>query len=296
VVVELFIVYRKNIFCEEKIMKISVGLIQSSYTNDPRENQDKVLAYIALAHKEGAQLIVPSELYLTHYFCKNQDERCFAHALVVDNKYLREIQKICRDLKVVVPFSFFEKDGPHFYNSLACIDADGTNLGIYRKSHIPDGPGYQEKFYFRPGNTGFKVFKTKYAHIGAAICWDQWFPEAARIMTLKGADMLLYPTAIGSEPHAPDLSTKEPWQRVMRGHAVANMIPIACANRIGVEDNQSFYGSSFICDEFGENILSFDEEDGVKVACVDLAHAAQRRAAFGFFRDRRVDLYGDLLS
>jgi N-carbamoylputrescine amidase len=196
----------------------------------------------------------------------------------------------------VVPCSFFEKAGPHFFNSLAVVDADGTILDVYRKSHIPDGPGYQEKFYFRPGNTGFKVFSTAFGKLGAAICWDQWFPEAARIMTLKGAEILLYPTAIGSEPHAPWLSTKEPWIRVMKGHAVANMIPVAAANRIGVEEEQSFYGASFLCDEFGEELLHFDQEEGVKVGIVDLDKAAKSRAAFGFFRDRRVDLYQDLLK
>jgi N-carbamoylputrescine amidase len=277
-------------------MKIKLGLIQSSYSNNSQDNQEKVLDYIAQGKKLGAQVILPSELYLTHYFCKTQDEHCFTQALPTDNKYLQQIKDICKKLDVVVPFSFFEKDGPNFYNSVACIDADGTNLGVYRKSHIPDGPGYQEKFYFRPGNTGFKVFNTKYGALGVAICWDQWFPEAARIMTLKGADLLLYPTAIGSEPHAPDLSTMQPWRRVMRGHAVANMIPVAASNRIGVEDGQSFYGSSFLCDEFGDYIINFAQEDGIKVAEVDLEHAAKRRAAFGFFRDRRIDLYKDLLA
>lgn len=278
-------------------MKIRVGLIQSSYSNNQEENQEKVLDYIAQSSALGAQIILPSELYLNHYFCKTQDESCFAYAHeAFNNKFLAQIQDICRKLGVVVPFSFFEKDGPSYYNSVACIDADGSNLGVYRKSHIPDGPGYQEKFYFRPGNTGFKVFATKYARLGVAICWDQWFPEAARIMTLKGAQMLLYPTAIGSEPHAPELNTKEPWRRVMRGHAVANMIPLAASNRIGVEDGQSFYGGSFVCDEFGEYLLNFGQEDGVKVCDVDLSRASRRRDAFGFFRDRRVELYDELLK
>lgn len=277
-------------------MKISLGLIQSAYSNTPQENQDKVLAYIAEAKKLGAQVILPSELYLNHYFCKTQNDHFFSYALDADNKYLAQIQDICKKLQVVVPFPFFEKAGPHYYNSVAVIDADGSNLGIYRKSHLPDGPGYQEKYYFRPGNTGFKVFASKFGKLGVAICWDQWFPEAARIMTLKGAQILLYPTAIGSEPNAPDLCTKEPWLRVMKGHAVANMIPIAACNRVGIEEGQSFYGASFLCDEFGEELLRFQAEEGVKVASVDLDHAAKRRASFGFFRDRRTDLYDELVD
>jgi len=278
-------------------MKIKVGLIQSAYSNNAEENQEKVLNYIEQASKQGANIILPSELYLNHYFCKTQEESHFAYAHEAsNNKFLMQIQDICKKLGVVVPFSFFEKDGPSYYNSVACIDADGGNLGVYRKSHIPDGPGYQEKFYFRPGNTGFKVFGTKYGRLGIAICWDQWFPEAARVMTLKGAQMLFYPTAIGSEPHAPELDTKDPWLRVMKGHAVANMIPLAASNRVGVEDGQRFYGASFVCDEFGEDIISFDQEEGIKVATVDLDKAAQRRDAFGFFRDRRIELYNELLK
>lgn len=278
-------------------MKIKVGLIQSAYSNKPEENQEKVLNYIEQASTQGANIILPSELYLTHYFCKTQEESRFAYALEAsNNKFLMQIENICKKLGVVVPFSFFEKDGPSYYNSVACIDADGSNLGVYRKSHIPDGPGYQEKFYFRPGNTGFKVFATKFGRLGVAICWDQWFPEAARIMTLKGAQMLFYPTAIGSEPHAPELDTKDPWLRVMKGHAVANMIPVAASNRVGVEDGQRFYGASFVCDEFGEDLVSFDQEEGVKVAQVDLDKAARRRDAFGFFRDRRIELYQELLK
>ncbi len=278
-------------------MSINVGVIQSSYSDDPKENNQKVMHYLEQAKKAGAQIVLPSELYLNHYFCKTQDERYFSYAHEIENHpYLAEIAQLCKKLSLVVPWSFFEKSGPHYFNSLAMIDADGKILGVYRKSHIPDGPGYQEKFYFRPGNTGFKVFDTKYGKLGAGICWDQWFPEAARIMTLKGADILFYPTAIGSEPHAPWLSTKEPWLRVMKGHAVANMIPVVAANRIGNEDGQEFYGASFISDEFGNDLVSFNEEDGVKVAPVDVAKAAKNRASFGFFRDRRVDLYGSLLD
>ncbi len=278
-------------------MVINVGVIQSSYSDDPKENNQKFIHYLEQAKKKEAQIVLPSELYLNHYFCKTQDERYFSYAHEIEHHpYLAEISQLCKKLSLVVPWSFFEKSGPHYFNSLAMIDADGKILGVYRKSHIPDGPGYQEKFYFRPGNTGFKVFDTKYGKLGAGICWDQWFPEAARIMTLQGAEILFYPTAIGSEPHAPWLSTKDPWQRVMKGHAVANMIPVVAANRVGNEDGQVFYGASFISDEFGNELVSFGEEEGIKVGAVDLAKAAKNRAAFGFFRDRRVDLYGSLLD
>ncbi|MCA9507113.1 MAG: N-carbamoylputrescine amidase [Myxococcales bacterium] len=278
-------------------MAINVGVIQSSYSDDAKVNNQKILHYIESAKKAGAQVVLPSELYLGHYFCKTQDEHYFSYAHELEHHpHLKAVRDLCKKLEVVVPWSFFEKSGPHYFNSLAMIDASGEVLGVYRKSHIPDGPGYQEKFYFRPGNTGFKVFSTKYGKMGAGICWDQWFPEAARIMTLMGAEILFYPTAIGSEPHAPWLSTKDPWQRVMKGHAVANMIPVVAANRIGNEEGQVFYGASFICDEFGSEIVSFDDEDTVKVATVDLEKAAKNRAAFGFFRDRRVDLYTSLLE
>ncbi len=279
-------------------MQVNVGVIQSSYSDNAKENNQKLIHFLEEAKKQGADVVLPSELYLSHYFCKTQDEKYFSYAHEFDgHPQFEAVSQVCKKLSLVVPWSFFEKSGPHYFNSLAMIDADGKALGIYRKSHIPDGPGYQEKFYFRPGNTGFKVFQTKYGKFGAGICWDQWFPEAARIMSLKGAELLFYPTAIGSEPHAPHLSTKDPWQRVMKGHAVANMIPVVAANRIGNEDGQIFYGSSFVADEFGSEILSFNEkEDAVKVVSVDLEIANRHRSAFGFFRDRRVDLYGALLE
>lgn len=276
---------------------IKVGVIQSAFSDDAKANNQKIIHFLEEAKKSGANIVLPPELYQSHYFCKTQENRHFQNALDVDNHpFLKEVQNVAKKLEIVVPCSFFEKAGPHFYNSLAMIDADGSILGVYRKSHIPDGPGYQEKFYFRPGNTGFKVFSTRYGKLGAGICWDQWFPEAARIMTLMGAQMLFYPTAIGSEPEAPWLSTKEPWLRVMKGHAVANMIPIAAANRIGVEDEQTFYGASFICDEFGDELVRLHDEEVVKIANVDLEKASENRASFGFFRDRRVDLYGALLE
>jgi N-carbamoylputrescine amidase len=191
--------------------------------------------------------------------------------------------------------SLFEQDGPSYYNSIAVFDADGANLGVYRKSHIPDGPGYQEKFYFRPGDTGFKAWRAKPACLGVGICWDQWFPEAARAMLLAGADVLLYPTAIGSEPENPSLDTCALWQRAMLGHAVSNVAPLVAANRVGNESGQVFYGSSFIANQRGEILaqLSRDEE-GVAVATIDLAAVRRERASWGFFRDRRPDLYGAL--
>lgn len=278
-------------------MIVNVGVIQSSYTDNAQENNQKVIHFIEEAKKQGAHIVLPSELYLGHYFCTTQDEHNFSRAHELDtHPQLEAIRQVCKKLQIVVPWSFFEKSGPHYFNSLAMIDADGAIVGVYRKSHIPDGPGYQEKFYFRPGNTGFKVFSTKYGKLGTGICWDQWFPEAARIMTLMGAEILFYPTAIGSEPHAPWLSTKDPWQRVMKGHAVANMIPVVAANRIGNENGQIFYGASFISDEFGNETLSFTDEDAVKVGPVDIEKAHKHRAAFGFFRDRRVDLYTPLLE
>jgi len=205
------------------------------------------------------------------------------------------MRDVARELGVTVPVSFFERAGQAFYNSCAIVDADGSVLGIYRKSHIPDGPGYEEKFYFRPGDTGFRVWKTRHATLGVGICWDQWFPETARGMMLLGAEVLLYPTAIGSEPHDPDLDTRDPWQRAMIGHAVSNIIPVVAANRVGTEENQSFYGSSFIADSRGDKLAELGRTDeGVILATLDLDAIARARASWGFFRDRRPELYGIL--
>jgi N-carbamoylputrescine amidase len=203
--------------------------------------------------------------------------------------------KLARQLKVAIPTSFFERDGPHHYNSLAMIDSDGEIMGVYRKSHIPDGPGYEEKYYFRPGNTGFKVWEVCGTRIGVGICWDQWYPECARAMALMGAEMLFYPTAIGSEPYDADLDTSRMWRRAMQGHSVSNCMPVIASNRIGTEGNQSFYGHSFITNEWGDLILDYGaEETGVLVATLDLAQARKHRAGMGFFRDRRPQLYGRL--
>ncbi len=209
--------------------------------------------------------------------------------------------KLAKELRVVIPVSFFENDGPHYFNSVAVADADGEILGVYRKSHIPDGPGYQEKYYFRPGNTGFKSWKTKHGVIGVGICWDQWFPECARAMVLAGADVLFYPTAIGSEPYDTALDTHKRWQRAMQGHAVANAVPVVAANRIGLEENgaatQLFYGHSFISDHTGALVENFGARDeGVLVHSFDLAEIESYRADWGFFRDRRPELYGALVE
>jgi N-carbamoylputrescine amidase len=207
------------------------------------------------------------------------------------------MRELAAELQVYIPTSFFEADGHHHYNSLAMIDDQGAVMGVYRKSHIPDGPGYSEKFYFRPGNTGFKTFKTPFGVVGPAVCWDQWYPETARMLMLDGAEILLFPTAIGSEPHDPELDTSRLWRRAMVGHAVSNVVPVVAANRIGTECGQRFYGHSFICDERGDMLAEFGADDtGVLVADLDLAAAKKHRAAFGFFRDRRPELYGRLVD
>jgi N-carbamoylputrescine amidase len=250
----------------------------------------------------GAQIVLPSELFEGHYFCRTQREEDFARARPAeDHPTLRHFQALAAELGVVIPVSFFEQAGPEHYNSIAVFDADGRDLGLYRKSHIPDGPGYQEKFFFKPGNTGFRAFRTRFGTIGVAICWDQWFPEAARAMTLAGADVLFYPTAIGSEPEEPELDSRDSWQRVMIGHAVANAAAVVAANRIGREgegrDAISFYGSSFVCDARGDKLAELGrEEPGIAMAKLDLAHIRRVRASMGFFRDRRPSLYGGLVE
>jgi N-carbamoylputrescine amidase len=262
-----------------------------------KANIAKTEGFIREAAKRGVDVILPSELFQGIYFPTRQDPKWFATAYPAsEHPCVLALKALARKLKAVIPISFFEKDGPRYYNSVAIADADGEILGVYRKSHIPDGPGYQEKYYFRPGDTGFKAWKTRAGTIGVGICWDQWYPEGARAMVLQGADLLFYPTAIGSEPYDPALDTHKQWQRVMQGHAVANAVPVVAANRIGVEENdgatQSYYGHSFIADHLGELVASFGEtEEGVLVASFDLAEIAHYRAEWGFFRDRRTDLY-----
>lgn len=276
---------------------VSVAALQTSYGSDMQANIDKTIALIRQAASQGAQIILPSELFQGPYFCTTQDERWFATAFpALEHPCVTQLIPIAKQLGVVIPVSIYERDGPRFYNSVVIIDADGTVLGTYRKSHIPDGPGYQEKYYFRPGDSGFKVWQTKYATIGVGICWDQWYPEAARAMALLGAEILFYPTAIGTEPHDGTLDTREPWRRAMQGHAVSNVMPVVAANRIGIEqglgDDQSFYGSSFIVDHRGDLVSDMNRsEEGVIVNTFDLDFLDTHRAAWGFFRDRRPDLY-----
>ncbi len=277
---------------------LATACLQAAFGPDMKANLDKVEALVCEAAAQGAQVILPPELFQGIYFPTRQDPKWFETAYGVgDHPCVRALQTLAKRLGVVIPVSFFEKDGPRYYNSVAIADADGEILGVYRKSHIPDGPGYQEKYYFRPGDTGFKAWKTKYGVIGAGICWDQWYPEAARAMVLEGAEVLLYPSAIGSEPYDQGLDTHARWQRVMQGHAVANAVPVVAANRIGLEDNdgvkQKYYGHSFIADQTGEITAELGEDtEGVIVAHFDLDVLAAYRADWGFFRDRRTDLYG----
>jgi N-carbamoylputrescine amidase len=275
---------------------LSIGIVQCALGGTRDENISRVEVLIREAANRGAKIVLTPELFEGPYFPQTEDERAFDLAAPLDgHSTVARMQALAANLGVVLPVSFFERAGQGYYNSLVTIDADGTPLGIYRKSHIPDGPGYEEKFYFRPGDTGFKVWKTRYGSIGVGVCWDQWFPEAARSMALQGAEVLLYPTAIGTEPNAPDDDTRRPWQRVMIGHAVANAMPVAAANRIGTEGGLTFYGSSFVCDHRGDMTVELgQEEEGVAVAAFDREVLRRYRANWGFFRDRRPDLYGRL--
>ncbi|MCB1503430.1 MAG: N-carbamoylputrescine amidase [Hyphomicrobiaceae bacterium] len=276
---------------------ITVAALQTAYGPDLKANIAKTEALVREAAKAGAQVILPSELFQGIYFCTEQNPRWFETAYATaEHPCVIAMQKLARELKVAIPTSFFEKDGPRYYNSMAMIDADGEILGVYRKSHIPDGPGYQEKYYFRPGDTGFKAWTTRFGRIGVGICWDQWYPEAARAMMLQGAELLFYPTAIGSEPYDDALDTHRMWQRAMQGHAVSNAVPVVASNRIGLEDNsgakQRFYGHSFIADHTGELVQKFGAKDeGVLVHTFDLSMIESYRADWGFFRDRRPELY-----
>jgi N-carbamoylputrescine amidase len=277
---------------------LTVAAIQLALTDERDTNLKRITSWVREAAAMGAQIILPSELFEGHYFCQQEREDWFLRAHPVqDHPTLNYFQALADELGVVIPVSFFEKAGPAFYNSVAVVDSDGAILGVYRKSHIPDGPGYEEKYYFRPGDTGFRVWKTRVGTIGVGICWDQWFPECARAMALMGAEILFYPTAIGTEPQDLDLDTKDPWQRVMVGHAVANAIPVVVANRIGTEGDLTFYGHSFIANHRGDTVAELAQPvDGLLSATFDLDAIAQYRAGFGFFRDRRPDLYRILLT
>ena len=276
--------------------KVTVAAIQCAFSTDMEENIARIEGFVTEAAAKGAQVILPPELFQGHYFCREEKETHFDAAYPADaHPAVLRLRAVAKKLNVVIPTSIFEREDHHFYNSLAMVDADGAVMGIYRKSHIPDGPGYEEKFYFRPGNTGFKAWKTRFGAVGVGICWDQWFPEAARAMMLKGAEILFYPTAIGSEPDNPDLDTRDLWQRAMIGHAVSNVVPVVAANRVGTEDGQVFYGSSFIANHRGDKVAELNRtEEGVITAEIDLDDVRRARAAFGFFRDRRPELYGAL--
>ena len=277
--------------------EIRVATVQCPLGDDRQTNVDRVIGHIRAAAAQGAQVILTPELFDGPYFPVEETETYFEWARPVDdNPTLQAIQAVAEELQVVLPYSFFERAGPAYYNSVAIIDADGRRRGVYRKSHIPDGPGYEEKFYFRPGETGFKAWPTRYGVLGVGICWDQWFPECARAMALMGAEVLMYPTAIGSEPVS-DEDTRDPWQRAMIGHAVANAMPVVAANRIGPEGSLTFYGSSFIADPRGDKVAELGrDEEGVAHALFDLDALRLRRASWGFFRDRRPELYGPLLT
>lgn len=275
---------------------------QMSCTPVWEENVAKGEKLVREAAAKGAQVILLQELFAGWYFCQDEKQESFALAEPASSsRLIAHFQKVAKELNVVLPISFFEKDNQAYYNSIAIIDADGTVLGVYRKSHIPDGPGYEEKFYFNPGDTGFKVWNTKYCKLGVAICWDQWFPEAARIMTLMGAEVLMYPTAIGSEPQDTGLNSSGHWRRTMQGHSAANYIPVVASNRVGKELGDKsfirFYGTSFITDPTGAIVTDAKDEDGIVLtATFDLDKITACRASWGLFRDRRPQLYRPLLT
>jgi N-carbamoylputrescine amidase len=284
-------------------MQTKLAVVQMSMTSNTDQNIEKAISMVRDALARGANLVLLPELFENLYWCQVQREQYFSLANPLEaHPFIPKFQALAKELNVVLPISFFERANHAYFNSLAMISSSGEMLGVYRKSHIPDGPGYTEKYYFNPGDTGFKTFPTSAGKVGAGICWDQWYPESARAMALQGAEILLYPTAIGSEPEAagtPD--TRHMWQRVMIGHAVANLCYLGAANRVGTETVeglvQSYYGSSFICDYTGEKIAEAnDTEETVLIAELNLEKAKVFRASFGFFRDRRPELYGSLLT
>lgn len=276
---------------------VKVAATQMSCTWDIEDNIRKAEALVREAASQGAQIILLQELFETPYFCQKEKSEYYQYATELEhNKAVNYFKGIAKELGVVLPISFYEKKNYARYNSLAVIDADGEVLGMYRKSHIPDGPGYEEKFYFNPGDTGFKVWNTRYGKIGVGVCWDQWYPEAARVMALMGAELLFYPTAIGSEPQDSSIDSKDHWQTAMLGHAAANLIPVIASNRIGVESDEdfkiTFYGSSFIAGPTGSKVAEAGRtEETVLVHEFDLDQLEIQRLEWGVFRDRRPDLY-----
>lgn len=281
---------------------VTVAATQMPCSWDTEANVARAEDIVRRAAAGGANVILVQELFETPYFCKDQNPDHFALARPFENHpVIARMSALARELEVVLPVSFFERANNAHYNSLAMVDADGRVLGLYRKSHIPDGPGYQEKFYFNPGDTGFKVFDTRCGRLGAAVCWDQWFPEGARAMALEGAEILFYPTAIGSEPQGPDIDSRGHWQRTMQGHAAANLMPLVASNRIGNEAGDgcevTFYGRSFIADATGAIVTEAGEtEEAVVSAGFDLDALAAQRSAWGLFRDRRPELYGPVMT
>lgn len=282
---------------------LNLSVIQMHVTDNMDDNVSRAIAHVRDAAKAGGQVILLPELFENLYFCQVEREEYFGLAHEIEgHPFIGQFQELARELGVVLPLSYFEKAGQAHYNSLVCIDAGGKVLGNYRKTHIPDGPGYEEKYYFNPGDTGFKVWPTQFGRVGVGICWDQWYPETARALMLQGADFLLYPTAIGSEPAEVETpNSHHMWQRAMQGHAVSNSTYVGAANRIGREvvngHEQTYYGHTFIADYTGEIVAELgDSDEGALTHTLDLAEARKFRAGMGFFRDRRPELYGSLLT
>ncbi len=281
---------------------VTVAATQTACDWDLQANIERAEQLVRRAAEQGAQIILLQELFETPYFCKDQKAEYFDLARPAEeHPVLERMSRLAAELEVVLPVSFFERAGKAFFNSLQVMDADGSRFPVYRKTHIPDGPGYQEKYYFSPGDTGFQVCRTRYAHLGTAICWDQWFPETARSMALQGAEILMFPTAIGSEPQDASIDSRDHWQRTMQGHAAANVMPLVASNRTGVEQGDAcaltFYGSSFIADPGGEIVACAEREgEAVLTASFDLDAIARQRAAWGLFRDRRPEHYAALSS
>lgn len=280
---------------------VTVAATQMRCSDNHLENLDKAEYLISEAAKQGANIVLIQELFATPYFCKDQDASYFDWAYPVEkHPFLQRFSQLAKKFNVVLPISFFERANNAYFNSVMIVDANGQQLGVYRKTHIPDGAGYQEKFYFCQGDTGFKVWQTAYGKIGVGICWDQWFPESARIMAIQGAELLFYPTAIGSEPHS-DIDSSGHWQRTMQGHAAANVMPLICSNRIGTEIGASceltFYGSSFICNETGEIVSVANRcDEAILTAAFDLDAVQTMRNEWAVFRDRCPDKYLPLLD
>lgn len=282
--------------------KVTVSAIQMRCTWNVEENIVKAEKYVRKSAKDGAQIILLQELFERQYFCQKEKPEFIDFASDINtNSAISHFQQVAKELQVVLPISFYEKHNRAHYNSIAIIDADGKILGVYRKSHIPDGPGYEEKYYFSGGDTGFKVWQTRYAKIGVGICWDQWFPEAARCMALEGAELLFYPTAIGSEPQDSSIDSRDHWQHCMQGHAAANIMPVIASNRTGreiIEDSAiNFYGSSFITDEFGNKIEEAGRtEETYLTHEFNLDQIEKSRNSWGVFRDRRPELYRPIMT